>query len=121
MKLATTAKQLWEESFEEQIAKQAYNTAPVEALIRSVSYYLRDRYPVEQRSHLQFLELGCGAGPNLVWLAEKGCTVSGVLTSVVGVLKEVRVASGDVLAVHARIHIHLVLLSGNSSDQDAAG
>ena len=28
----------WEASFEEQIARGAYNTAPVEALVRSVSY-----------------------------------------------------------------------------------
>src|SRR5258706_1189100 len=27
---------------------------------------------------LAFLEMGCGAGPNLVWLAEKGIRVSGI-------------------------------------------
>jgi len=31
-------KQLWEGSFEEQIMQQAYNTAPVEAVVRAVSY-----------------------------------------------------------------------------------
>ena len=71
-------KQNWEESFAEQIAKQAYNTAPVEAVVRTVSYYLRDRAPGEPVEHLHFLELGCGAGPNLVWLAQKGIKVSGV-------------------------------------------
>lgn len=68
----------WEASFEEQIARGAYNTAPVEALVRSVSYYLRDRYEQSQLRDLHFAELGCGAGPNLVWLAEKGIKVSGV-------------------------------------------
>ncbi|MGH3990943.1 MAG: class I SAM-dependent methyltransferase, partial [Pseudonocardiaceae bacterium] len=56
----------------------AYNTAPVEALVRSVSYYLRDRHEHEDLERLHFCEMGCGAGPNLVWLAEKGIRVSGV-------------------------------------------
>jgi len=68
----------WEASFEEQIARGAYNTAPVEALVRSVSYYLRDRYEADRLRDLHFAELGCGAGPNLVWLAQKGIKVSGV-------------------------------------------
>jgi SAM-dependent methyltransferase len=68
----------WERSFAEQVARHAYNTAPVEALVRSVSYYLRDRYGQDELERLHFCEMGCGAGPNLVWLAEKGIRVSGV-------------------------------------------
>jgi SAM-dependent methyltransferase len=68
----------WERSFAEQVARQAYNTAPVEALVRSVSYYLRDRYEQDELERLHFCEMGCGTGPNLVWLAEKGIRVSGV-------------------------------------------
>jgi SAM-dependent methyltransferase len=71
-------KQTWEESFEAQIAHQAYNTAPVEALVRSLSYYFRDRFADRPYDRLHFLEVGCGAGPNLIWLAQKGMTVSGV-------------------------------------------
>jgi SAM-dependent methyltransferase len=71
-------RETWEQSFAEQIERQAYNTAPVEALVRSVSYYLRDRYSQEELSSLHFAEMGCGAGPNLVWLASKGIRVSGV-------------------------------------------
>jgi len=67
-------KRLWEDSFDEQIARGAYNTAPVEALIRSVAYWLRD----EDARPKHFLEMGCGAGPTLVWLAQKGIRVSGV-------------------------------------------
>jgi SAM-dependent methyltransferase len=69
-------KRLWEDSFEEQIARGAYNTAPVEAVIRSVAYWLRDQPPSDRPLH--FLEMGCGAGPTLVWLAQKGMRVSGV-------------------------------------------
>jgi SAM-dependent methyltransferase len=71
-------RRVWEDSFAEQIARGAYNTAPVEALARSVSYYLRERRPEGDYGDLHFAEMGCGAGPNLVWLAEKGITVSGV-------------------------------------------
>lgn len=71
-------REIWEESFAEQIDRSAYNTAPVEALIRNVAYYLRDRHPDGDHSGLRFVELGCGAGPNLLWLAEKGIRVSGV-------------------------------------------
>ena len=73
-----TMRRVWEDSFAEQVERGAYNTAPVEALVRSVSYYLRDRVPDERLGDLHFLEMGCGAGPNLAWLAQKGITVSGI-------------------------------------------
>lgn len=73
-----TMRHVWERSFQEQIARQAFNTAPVEALVRNVSYYLRDRFSPEEQRELHFAEMGCGAGANLVWLAEKGIRVSGV-------------------------------------------
>ena len=75
---ASDSKRLWEESFEEQIARQAYNTAPVEALVRTVAYHLRARQSADESPALHYLEMGCGAGSNLLWLAEKGITVSGV-------------------------------------------
>ena len=71
-------KELWENSFQEQIAKQAYNTAPVEALVRTAAYHLRDRHPDGDNSGLHWLEMGCGTGPNLKWLAQKGIKVSGI-------------------------------------------
>ncbi len=72
-------KRVWEESFAEQIASSAYNTAPSEAVIRTVSYHLRDLTEKGgPAAPLQFLEMGCGAGPNLLWLAQKGIMVSGV-------------------------------------------
>jgi SAM-dependent methyltransferase len=76
MTTTSEMKQLWEDSFDEQIARGAYNTAPVEPLIRNVAYWLRDQKPSDRPLH--FLEMGCGAGPTLVWLAQKGIRVSGV-------------------------------------------
>jgi SAM-dependent methyltransferase len=78
MKPAGDPKRRWEESFDEQIARGAYNTAPVEALVRNVAYYLRARHEGAALGNLHALELGCGAGANLVWLAQKGLRVSGV-------------------------------------------
>ena len=70
---------LWDESFRDQIASAAYNTAPVEGLVRFVSHYLRAHYPnTADHRQLRFLEVGSGAGPNLVWLAEKGIEANGV-------------------------------------------
>jgi SAM-dependent methyltransferase len=74
----TQARRNWDASFKEQIALQAYNTAPVEAVIRTLSYYFRERYNPHELARLHFLEIGCGAGPNLLWLAKKGIKVSGV-------------------------------------------
>lgn len=71
-------KDLWNAAFEEAKALQAYNTSPVEAVIRNVSYHLRQHYSQDDYSKLHFLEMGSGAGPNLTWLAEKGINVSGV-------------------------------------------
>ena len=76
--MSEAARRTWNGSFEAQIANQSYNTAPVEALARTVSYYLRARYRPEDYGNLNFLEMGCGAGPNLIWLAQKGITVSGI-------------------------------------------
>ncbi|MBI4343025.1 MAG: class I SAM-dependent methyltransferase [Candidatus Omnitrophica bacterium] len=75
---AASARQQWEASFAAQIAEGAYNTAPVEPVVRMVAYYLRHHVVRERISSLKFLELGCGAGPTLVWLAQKGIEVSGV-------------------------------------------
>jgi SAM-dependent methyltransferase len=71
-------KQTWNESFEEAIRTQSYNTAPVEALVRNIAYYFRKYVPENKIKNLHFLELGCGAGPNLLWLAKKGIRVSGI-------------------------------------------
>jgi SAM-dependent methyltransferase len=71
-------RETWEASFAEQVARDAYNTAPVEALVRNMAYWLRAARPDGDFSGLRALEMGSGAGPNLLWLAQKGIRVSGV-------------------------------------------
>lgn len=68
----------WEESFGEQRRIAAFNTAPVEAVVRTIAYYLRHRASAIDPRTLRFVELGCGAGSNLVWIARRGIRVSGV-------------------------------------------
>jgi len=75
---ATEMRETWDDSFAAQIESGAYNTSPVEAVVRTVAYYLRARFSPDQQKKLHFLDLGCGAGPNMVWLAEKGITVTGL-------------------------------------------
>lgn len=76
--MANGMQETWERSFQDQIAQAAYNAAPVEALVRTVSHYLRARYAPALYRDLHFLEVGCGAGPNLVWLTQRGILASGV-------------------------------------------
>ncbi|MFH1090840.1 MAG: class I SAM-dependent methyltransferase, partial [Pseudomonadota bacterium] len=77
MNEADIMKENWERSFDEQIRIGAYNTAPVETIARHVSYYLREIRPAGDYAGLHFLEMGCGGGANLIWLAGRGIRVSG--------------------------------------------
>ena len=65
---------VWRRSFKDKIANKANNSAPVEAIVRNVSCYLRNRFGIQDYSNLQFLDMGCSTGANLLWLAR---TVSG--------------------------------------------
>ncbi|MBT3784386.1 class I SAM-dependent methyltransferase [bacterium] len=71
-------RETWDHAFEEASRRKAFNLAPAEPLVRSVSYYLRSRFTDGEYHHLNFLEMGCGAGPNLRWLAGQGIRVHGV-------------------------------------------
>lgn len=73
-----TNQKVWDKSFEEQIRALTFNTAPVDVIVRNVSYYLRARYKDFELAQLKFLEIGCGGGVNLAWLAHKGVSVSGI-------------------------------------------
>ena len=65
-------------SFAYQIEQGAYNTDPVEAIVRSVAHHFRAKgFTKDDCRKLKFLEVGCGAGANLGWLAEQGVPISG--------------------------------------------
>ena len=75
----SSMERLWNTSFAHQIKQGAYNTAPVEAIVRSVAHHFRAKeFTKEDCRKLKFLEVGCGAGANLGWLAEQGVRISGI-------------------------------------------
>ena len=74
----SSLERLWNTSFAHQIKQGAYNTAPVEAIVRSVAHHFRAKgFTKDDCRKLKFLEVGCGAGANLGWLAEQGVRISG--------------------------------------------
>ena len=61
-----------------QIEQGAYNTDPVEAIVRSVAHHFRAKgFTKNDCRQLKFLEVGCGADANLGWLAVQGVRISG--------------------------------------------
>lgn len=74
----TDPKELWDKTFEAAIRDSAYNLVPPEPIVRTLSYFLRSRYKPEDYGKLRFLDLGCGAGATIIWLARKGLRVSGI-------------------------------------------
>lgn len=67
----------WNESFRESVKAGTINSAPVEAIVRTISHHVRG-LSEEVVGSMRFLELGCGTGPNLVWLASRGFRVRGL-------------------------------------------
>ena len=68
----------WDKHFSDKSeVKWPVNDAPVEAVIKVVTYNLRAKYGNDW-SRLEFLDLGCGGGVTMQWLAHRGMTVSGI-------------------------------------------
>ncbi len=81
--MSATAKKVWNESFEDQVAQNAQHSVPVEALVRTVSYYLRNHK--KNPEDLHFLELGFGNAINMCWFANRGFRMSGIDVSNVAI------------------------------------
>lgn len=64
-------RKIWEEIFE----NKEWGKYPPIALVRFVA---RNFYHHQNRQEIKFLELGCGTGANLWYLAREGFTVSGI-------------------------------------------
>jgi SAM-dependent methyltransferase len=68
----------WDEHFSSRSGVHwSINDSAVEAVIKIVTYKLRLDYE-EDWTRLEFLEVGCGGGANLEWLARRGVRVSGI-------------------------------------------
>jgi cyclopropane fatty-acyl-phospholipid synthase-like methyltransferase len=68
----------WENIFQDAERQCAYNLAPPEAVVRTVSHYLRARHPRETWGKLRALDIGCGAGATMQWLIEMGIPSDGL-------------------------------------------
>ena len=69
---------IWEKVFR----NQDWGKYPPEELIRFMAKYY---YSVKDRSKINVLEVGCGTGPNLWYLAREGFTVHGIDGSEYGI------------------------------------
>ena len=68
-------RQKWESLFRKKIDAASYNKYPIEHI---VIFMARNYYAVKERSSVRVLELGCGSGNNLVFLAREGFKAYGV-------------------------------------------
>ncbi|MED1722406.1 class I SAM-dependent methyltransferase [Brevibacillus parabrevis] len=65
----------WDPVWEEVFQQQAWGKYPGEDLIRFIA---RNFYNVESRQDVKILEVGCGPGANLWYMAKEGFTIYGV-------------------------------------------
>ena len=65
----------WDATWEEVFRQQEWGKYPGEDLIRFVA---RNFYNVEKRSDIKILEVGCGPGANLWFIAREGFSVYGI-------------------------------------------
>ncbi len=65
----------WDPVWEKIFASRAWGRYPGEELVRFVA---RNFYDVPDRAAVRFLELGCGPGPNLWFLAREGFSAFGI-------------------------------------------
>ncbi len=65
----------WDPVWEKIFASRGWGRYPGEELVRFVA---RNFYEAPDRSAVKFLELGCGPGPNLWFLAREGFTAYGI-------------------------------------------
>jgi 2-polyprenyl-3-methyl-5-hydroxy-6-metoxy-1,4-benzoquinol methylase len=66
---------VWDPVWENIFRKQAWGKYPAEDLIRFIA---RNFYAVPDRSQVKILEVGCGPGANLWYMAREGFTVYGI-------------------------------------------
>lgn len=66
---------VWDPVWEDIFRKQSWGKYPAEDLIRFIA---RNFYAVPNRSEVKILEVGCGPGANLWYIAREGFTVYGI-------------------------------------------
>lgn len=90
----------WDPVWEEVFKKQEWGKYPSEDLIRFIS---RNFYHVPSRSQVKILEVGCGPGANLWFMAREGFSVYGIDGSETAVLRASNRLREEVLDRHAKL------------------
>ncbi len=66
---------MWNSGWDEIFSKNEWGAYPPEELVRFVA---RNFYKAPQRDQVRFLEVGCGPGANLIYLAREGFSAVGL-------------------------------------------
>src|SRR5215475_10489805 len=90
----------WDSSWETVFRTRGWSVYPQEQLVRSVA---RHYYGVVERQNVKFLELGCGQGNNIWYLAREGFSAFGVDGSATAIAKAKEYLKADGLAADLRV------------------
>lgn len=87
----------WDPQWENIFCSRGWSRYPLESLIRFVA---RHYYQVSERSKVSFLELGCGEGNNVWYLAREGFDVYGLDGSATAINKAEQRLQAEGLTAH---------------------
>lgn len=90
----------WDSKWEEVFRSRGWSRYPLEALVRFVA---RHYYQASDREAVSFLELGCGEGNNLWFLAREGFAASGIDGSPTAIQKAEERLSAEGLKAHLQV------------------
>ena len=83
----------WDKSWEKVYKKRGWGEYPNEELIKFIA---RNFYSVSNRSKIKILELGCGPGPNMWYLAREKFEVHGIDGSITAIKKCIKKLNKEV-------------------------
>src|ERR1035441_2780479 len=90
----------WDPSWEKVFRSRDWGKYPPEELVRFVA---RTYYSVPDRKSIRLLEIGCGTGANVWFMAREGFTVSGIDGSVTAIEKARQRITAERLQAHFEV------------------
>jgi SAM-dependent methyltransferase len=90
----------WDSKWEEVFRTRGWSRYPLEALVR---FTARHYYRASNRRSVSFLELGCGEGNNLWFLAREGFAAHGIDGSPTAIRKAEQRLSAEGLEAHVKV------------------
>jgi SAM-dependent methyltransferase len=90
----------WNQVWEDKFQRQSGDTYPEESFIRFVA---KNFYQNQPRSQVKILEIGCGSGANIWYLAREGFDAYGIDGSSTAIAKAQALLTKEDLSVHLQI------------------